>query len=69
MAKKKQNINEGLFDAADRFVSAFFKGLERNAANQIIKKAETAKLPKEALELMKDIDERGAELRKIMKSL
>jgi hypothetical protein len=69
MANKKQNINEGLFDAADRFVSAFFKGLERNAANQIIKKAENAKLPKEALQLMKDIDNRAEELRKLMKDL
>jgi hypothetical protein len=69
MANKKENINEGIFDAADRFVSAFFKGLERNAANQIIKKAEQAKLPPHAIKLMKDIEDRGEELRKLFKDL
>ena len=68
MAKKKQ-INEGLFDAADKFVHAFFKGLERNTANQVIKKAENAKLPAQAINLMKDIEDRGEELKQIMKSL
>ena len=44
MAKKKQ-INEGLFDAADKFVHAFFKGLERNTANQVIKKQKMLNYP------------------------
>lgn len=66
---KKETTNEGLFSAADKFVNAFFKGLERNTANQIIKKAEKAKLPSEALKLMKDIEDRGEELKKLMKDL
>jgi hypothetical protein len=65
----KEKTNEGLFSAADKFVNAFFKGLERNTANQIIKKAEKAKLPPEALKLMKDIEDRGEELKKLMKDL
>ena len=67
MAKEK--TNEGLFSAADKFVNAFFKGLERNTANQVIKKAERAKLPPEALKLMKDIEDRGEELKKLIKEL
>jgi hypothetical protein len=69
MSNKNKQINEGLFDAADKFVAAFFKGLERNTANQVIKKAETAKLPPEAIKLMKDIEDRGEELKRIVKSL
>lgn len=67
--KKQKQLNEGIFSAADKFVHAFFKGLERNTANQIIKKAESAKLPPEAIAMMKDIETRGEELKKIMKSL
>ena len=66
---KKETTNEGLFSAADKFVNAFFKGLERNTANQIIKKAENAKLPPEAIKLMKDIEDRGAQLKQLMKEL
>ena len=66
---KKETTNEGLFSAADRFVNAFFKGLEKNTANQIIKKAENAKLPPEAIKLMKDIEDRGAQLKQLMKEL
>jgi hypothetical protein len=66
---KKKTTNEGLFDAADKFVHAFFRGLEQNTANQVIKKAESAKLPPHAIKLMKDIEDRGEELRQIMKSL
>jgi phosphoserine phosphatase len=69
LTMKKETTNEGLFSAADRFVHAFFKGLEKNTANQIIKKAESAKLPPHAIKLMKDIEDRGEELRNIMKSL
>jgi endonuclease V-like protein UPF0215 family len=65
----KKNKIEGIFDAADKFVHAFFRGLEKNAADQVIKKAERAKLPPEALKMMKDIEDRGEELKKIMKSL
>ena len=64
---KKETTNEGLFSAADKFVNAFFKGLEKNTANQIIKKAEKAKLPPQALKLMKDIENDREELKKILK--
>ena len=69
MKKNKKQINEGIFDAADRFVSKFFDGLSNGAANSIIKKAESAKLPPEAIKLMKDIEDRGEELRRIAKEL
>ena len=69
MSTKKEKVNEGLFSAADKFVHAFFRGLEKNTANQIIRKAEKAKLPPEALKLMKDIEDRGEELKRLMKEL
>lgn len=64
---KKKNLNEGIFDAADRFISAFFKGLENNTANQVIRAAERAKLPSEAIKLMNDIENRKKELERIFK--
>ena len=39
---KKNNLNEGIFDAADKFISAFFKGLENNTANQVIRSLKKA---------------------------
>lgn len=63
---KNKTTNEGILSATERFVHAFFRGLEANTANQIIKKAESAKLPPEALKLMKDIDDRSKELRDLM---
>jgi len=64
---KQKKLNEGLFDAADRFISAFFKGLENNTANQVIRAAERAKLPPEAIKLMNDIENRKKELERIFK--
>lgn len=64
---KQKKLNEGLFDAADRFVAAFFKGLENNTANQVIRAAERAKLPPEAIKLMNDIENRKKELERIFK--
>jgi hypothetical protein len=63
---KKNNLNEGIFDAADKFISAFFKGLENNTANQVIRAAEKAKLPPEAIKLMQDIENRKKELKKAL---
>jgi hypothetical protein len=65
----KIKTNENIFGAAERFVNAFFKGLEQNTANQIIKKAESAKLPPHTIKLMKDIEDRSQELKKLMKEL
>lgn len=64
---KQKKLNEGIFDAADRFVAAFFKGLENNTANQVIRAAERAKLPPEAIKLMNDIENRKKELERIFK--
>lgn len=62
----KKPINEGIFDVADRFISAFFKGLENNTSNQVIRAAEKAKLPPEAIKLMQDIENRKKELKKAL---
>lgn len=65
----KKRIDEGLFSAADRFVSAFFKGLEKKTADKVIRQAEKAKLPSDAIKLMKDIEDRSKELDDIVKKL
>lgn len=65
----KKQVKEGVFDAADRFVTKFFDGLSDGAANSIIRKAEQAKLPPRAIKLMKDIEDDGEELRRMMKEL
>jgi hypothetical protein len=69
MENNKKEIKEGIFDAADRFVTKFFDGLSKGAANNIIRKAEQAKLPPEAIKLMKDIQDRRDELTRITKEL
>ena len=69
MENNKKQVKEGIFDAADRFVTKFFDGLSSGAADTIIRKAEQAKLPPQAIKLMKDIEDRGEELKRIVKSL
>ncbi len=69
MENNKKQVKEGIFDAADRFVTKFFDGLSSGAADTIIRKAEQAKLPPHAIKLMKDIEDRGEELRRITKEL
>ena len=69
MKNNKKQIKEGIFDAADRFVTKFFDGLSNGAANTIIRKAEQAKLPPHAIKMMKDIEDRSEELRRITKEL
>lgn len=54
---KKQQTNEGVLRGAERFVNAFFDGLKKGAADQVIKKAEKAKLPPDAIKTMKEIDD------------
>ena len=65
----KQKTNEGIFSAAEKFTNAFFKGLENNTANRFIKKAEKAKLPPEAIKLMKDLENNSKRLKDAMKKL
>jgi hypothetical protein len=69
MENNKKQVKEGIFDAADRFVTKFFDGLSNGAANSIIKKAEQAKLPPRAIKAMKDMEDRAEELRRIAKEL
>jgi len=66
---KKKKTNEGVFDAADKFVAKFFDGLKKNTANQIIKKAQNNKLPPEALKAMKDMEDRSKYLKKVLREL
>lgn len=69
MPNNKKQIKEGIFDAADRFIASFFDRLSKGAADQIIRKAENAKLPPKAIKLMKDIEDRSEELKKMVKEL
>ena len=41
--KKKNKLNEGVFDAAKRFSDAFFDGLKMNATNKALEKAKKSK--------------------------
>jgi len=69
MPNNKKQIKEGVFDAADKFVANFFQGLAKNAADQIIKKAEKAKLPPEHIEYMKKIKADRDKFYKALKEL
>lgn len=67
MSKKIQK--EGIFDAADKLVAAFFDGLKRGAADQIIRQAEKAKLPPEAIKQMQDLKRETERFRQMAKKL
>lgn len=69
MKNKKPALNENVFGAIKKFTDAFFDGLKNNTANQIIKKAESAKLPDRAIKAMREMEERSAELKRIMNEL
>ena len=69
MSTNKKPINEGLFDAADRFVANFFDNLSKGAADTIIKKAEKAKLPKDVLDDMKELENMTTQFRKKLDKL
>lgn len=64
--KKKKPTNEGILDATEKFVNAFFAGLEKNSVDRIIKQAEKAKLPPAVVANMKEIDELRKELRQLL---
>jgi hypothetical protein len=66
---KKQIKQEGIFDVADRFVTKFFDGLSTGAANQIIKKAEAAKLPPDVIQQMERMELEAEKFRKLLKKL
>lgn len=61
---QKKRVNEGIFDAADKFIRVFFDALERNTADQIIRQASNAKLPKSTLDSMERVRQSVEELRK-----
>lgn len=69
MPNNKKQIKEGIFDAADRFVVKFFDGLKKGAADQIIKKAEKAKLPPEAIANMKRLEKSYEDFLKSIKDI
>lgn len=54
---KKKRTDEGVLRGAEKFVNAFFDGLKKGAADQVIKKAEKANLPPHAIEAMKSIED------------
>jgi hypothetical protein len=66
---KKEIKQEGIFDVADRFVTKFFDGLSTGAANQIIKKAEAAKLPPDVIQQMERMELEAEKFRKLLKKL
>ncbi len=66
---KKQQTNEGVLRGAERFVNAFFDGLKKGAADQVIKKAEKAKLPPRAIKAMEDLKRHADEVEDIFADL
>ncbi len=69
MEKNKSIKTEGVFSMADKFVADFFDRLEKGAADQIIKKAENAKLPAKAIEHMKKMQDEADRLKKFLNNL
>ena len=69
MENKKEIKQEGVFDVADKFVTKFFDGLSIGAANQIIKKAEAAKLPPDVIQQMERMELEAEKFRKLIKKL
>jgi hypothetical protein len=69
MENKKPIKTEGLFSMADRFVADFFDRLKKGAADQIIRKAETAKLPPEVIARMKKMEKDAKEFKDFLNNL
>lgn len=69
MKNNKQIKKEGIFSAADRFVSNFFDGLSTGAANTIIRKAEKAKIPPHLVDNMKKLEDLSRQFREDIKKL
>ena len=68
MSNKKIQ-KEGIFDATDKFITAFFDGLKKGAADSIIKQAEKAKLPYDVIKQMERMKKESEEFRKQLKKL
>ena len=63
---KENKKNEGLFSATKKFSDAFFTGLQKNTANKVIKKAQSAKVDPKVLATMKRIEKEKKELDKLL---
>lgn len=59
----------GLFDKLKKASDVFFDGLKKDAANQIIKKAESAKLSPTAVKFIKNCDDTIKSHKKVMRKL
>ena len=64
----KNKTNEGLFGAAKKFSDAFFDGLSKNASNRMIQKAKKAGMPKDAIDVMNNIQKEKDYLDSLLKS-
>lgn len=58
----KEKTNEGIFDAAERFTTAFFDGLSKNTSDRIIAQARKRGLPKDIVDDMANIQKQKEEL-------
>jgi len=68
--KKKNKLNEGVFDAAKRFSDAFFDGLKMNATNKALEKAKKSKsIPPRVVQKMDELDKAAKELEKMLREL
>lgn len=65
----KKIQKEGIFSAADKFVTAFFDGLSKGAADSIIRQAQKAKLPAEVIKQMEDMKSETEKFKKLIKKL
>jgi len=59
----------GLFDKIKKISDDFFDGLSKDAANQIIKKAESAKLSSDALKSIKNVNDSTKKMMVLMRHL
>lgn len=65
----KKIQKEGILDATDKFITAFFDGLKKGAADSIIKQAEKAKLPKEHIKSMEALKKMSDKFKNDLKKL
>lgn len=62
----KKPVNEGLFSAAKRFSDAFFDGLQKNAVDRVISKAQQAQVDPEVIKTMERIKHEKKELDRLL---
>lgn len=62
----KKTTNEGLFGAAKKFSDAFFDGLQKNTADKVIRKAQSAKVDPKVIKQLEKIKKEKAELDRIL---